>query len=105
MKSRDHRSNRHRGRPSSAPRLLDHPGSHTPARDARFDCRRVAIVTSQVGDELRDNCLAEEIVLLGEVIAAAEGAGRELTQAEVDDALGLNAGAGLDPQSCSDHAD
>ena len=105
MMSHDHRPNSHTGGRSSAPRLRDHTGSHTPGRDARFDCRRVATAASQVGDELRDTCLAEEIVLLGEVIAAAEGAGRELTQAEVDDALGLSAGAGLDLRSCSEHAD
>lgn len=47
------------------------------------------MVVSKPCDELRDTELAEEISLLGDVIAAADEVGRELSQAEVDEALGL----------------
>ena len=49
------------------------------------------MVVSKPCDELRDTELAEEITLLGDLIAAADDAGRELSQAEVDEALGLHA--------------
>jgi hypothetical protein len=41
-------------------------------------------------DELTDEVLADEITLLGEIMATAAAAGRPLTQAEVDEALGLH---------------
>ena len=41
-------------------------------------------------DELTDEVLADEISLLGEIMATAAAAGRPLTQAEVDEALGLH---------------
>ncbi|WP_270889994.1 ANTAR domain-containing protein [Pedococcus sp. 5OH_020] len=40
-------------------------------------------------EELTDEVLADEITLLGELMASAAAAGRPLTQAEVDQALGL----------------
>lgn len=46
-------------------------------------------------DDLHDAALAEDIALLGDMMAAAaKDAGRELTQAEVDEALGLPAAEG-----------
>jgi hypothetical protein len=48
--------------------------------------------------ELRDAALADEISLLGELVLAAAGAGGAMTQAEVDEALGLS-GHGSEHQS------
>lgn len=42
-------------------------------------------------EPLVDTVLADEIALLGDVMAAATAAGRTLSQAEIDAALGLTA--------------
>ena len=47
------------------------------------------MVLSDSDDPLTDTALADEIVLLGDLLAAATDANRALTQAEVDHALGL----------------
>ena len=49
------------------------------------------------GRELDDDILAEEIRLLGELVLAASGVSRHLTQDEVDQLLGLCSTAGGGP--------
>jgi hypothetical protein len=47
------------------------------------------MVPTDRDEPLVDTVLADEIALLGELISAVTAAGRPLTQAEVDAALGL----------------
>jgi hypothetical protein len=47
------------------------------------------MVATDPDNPLTDPTLAEEIALLGDVMAGAADAGRPLSQAEVDQALGL----------------
>mgnify|MGYP003624035176 CR=1 FL=1 len=50
----------------------------------------VALGSTEPRDDLHDAALAEDIALLGDMMAAAAAdAGRALTEAEVDQALGL----------------
>ncbi|KRF25399.1 MULTISPECIES: hypothetical protein [unclassified Phycicoccus] len=49
------------------------------------------MVPTDPDEPLVDTALADEIALLGEVIAAATAAGPALSQAEIDAALGLRA--------------
>jgi hypothetical protein len=44
---------------------------------------------AELGAELNDGQLAEEITLLGEVMSAATAVGAVMTQAQIDAALGL----------------
>lgn len=55
---------------------------------------RVAIVSGPEDEELRDDALADEITLVGELIVAASASDGPLTPAEVDEALGLHGGPG-----------
>ncbi|WP_457253202.1 hypothetical protein [Pedococcus sp. P5_B7] len=48
------------------------------------------MVPTDPGEPLVDTALADEIALLGEVMAAAAVAGHTLSQAEIDAALGLS---------------
>jgi hypothetical protein len=62
-------------------------------------------VDSNSAGELNDEPLSQEIRLLGELVVAASGTTRRLTQDEVDQLLGLaqpaNPGAGGDGQAGS----
>jgi hypothetical protein len=57
------------------------PNSHTASTPT--------MVTPEPDEPLVDTALAEEIALLGEVVAAVTSIGRRLSDAEVDEALGL----------------
>lgn len=48
-----------------------------------------AIMTTPDDDELRDDALADEITLVGELIVAASASDGPLTPDEVDEALGV----------------
>jgi hypothetical protein len=50
-------------------------------------------------EELNDQQLAEEILLLGELMLAATSAGRAMTDAEIDEALRLSVGTITNVQS------
>lgn len=49
-------------------------------------------MTGPEDEELRDDALADEITLVGELIVAASASDGPLTPAEVDEALGLRGG-------------
>jgi hypothetical protein len=49
------------------------------------------VASTEPPDDLHDAALAEDIALLGDIMAAAADGGRALSEAEVDEALGLAA--------------
>lgn len=68
--------------------LLALPADRSPGPDARGGCRAGGVI-KRSEPELTDEKLQTEIELLGDVIAAVSLSPRPLTDAELDEALGL----------------
>jgi hypothetical protein len=68
--------------------LLALPADPSHRQDARGGCRAESVI-KRSEPELTDENLQSEIELLGDVIAAASLSQRPLTEAELDEALGL----------------